>query len=149
MARHSICFENCSMSLEETATTLGFPVVAVPPLSSRSKDLTIAFLVGHLVERCFLDPKAAHEIVERIVQREALGSTGFGSAVAVPHVLVPSVSKVVGILGRCAIPVPWEAVDGEPVETICLILGPSDHGIGDYLRALEKVARAINRYSKD
>jgi mannitol/fructose-specific phosphotransferase system IIA component (Ntr-type) len=138
-----------AMNLKETATALGFPLVTLPAVAARSKEDCVAFLVNCLVERGFFKTQGAAEVVRKVLQRESLGSTGIGGSVALPHVLSPATSRVVGILAHCTMPVPWEAVDGKPVETICLIFGPSDHGTGDYLHALEKVARAVKRHLED
>jgi PTS system nitrogen regulatory IIA component len=84
------------------------------------------------------------EIVDGIMQREKLGSTGIGGGVGVPHVKLDGVKGVIGAFGRVSPGLDFNAVDGAPVELIFLILAPPSKG-DEYLQALKKVMTALKR----
>ncbi len=85
------------------------------------------------------DPVA---VFETLSQREALGSTGLGNGIAIPH------GKLAGIAGVCAVfakldhPVEFEAVDDQPVDLLMMLLAPMGSG-ADHLKALARVARLL------
>src|SRR3982751_3314523 len=81
-------------------------------------------------------------IFEILLQREKLGSTGVGNGVAIPHGKLPKLSKVFGLFARLERPVDFEALDGQPVDLIFLLLAPEGAG-ADHLKALARVARLL------
>jgi PTS system nitrogen regulatory IIA component len=131
-------------TVEHIAATLGFPVVVLPAAAAGSMESAITFVVDRLIERNIVPVESGNEILTNLLKRETLGSTALGGAVALPHGVSSAVDRVIGILARCSSPVPWNAPDGQPVETICLIIAPVDRP-GDYSRVLEQVAQAIKR----
>lgn len=84
----------------------------------------------------------AREIFDALLQRERLGSTGVGGGIAIPHGKLPRVTRMVGIFARLERPIDFEALDGEPVDLIFLLLAPELAG-ADHLKALSRVARAL------
>ena len=89
--------------------------------------------------RTGLDAKV---IVTALVERERLGSTGFGGGVAIPHGRIEGLSRVHGAFARLAQPIDFQAVDGAPVDLVFLLLSPPDAG-ADHLKALAAVSRAL------
>ncbi|QEL25254.1 PTS sugar transporter subunit IIA [Bosea sp. F3-2] len=87
---------------------------------------------------------AADIIAAALKRREALGSTGIGSGIAMPHAPLAGLSAPFGLLAHLAKPVQFDAVDGEPVDIVCLILTP-EAGQGQHLNALACVARCLQR----
>jgi mannitol/fructose-specific phosphotransferase system IIA component (Ntr-type) len=87
---------------------------------------------------------AASEIVDAIMEREKLGSTGVGGGVAVPHAKLGGIKGVIGAFGRCSRGLDFDAVDGESVHLIFLILSPPSRSDA-YLQALQKVMTTIRR----
>jgi PTS system nitrogen regulatory IIA component len=81
-------------------------------------------------------------ILEILLQREKLGSTGVGNGVAIPHGKLPKLGNVFGLFGRLERPVDFEALDGQPVDLIFLLLAPEGAG-ADHLKALARVARLL------
>jgi len=73
--------------------------------------------------------------------REALGTTGFGGGCAIPHGRLAGLSAMVGGVVRLARPVDWNAVDGQPVDLLFVLLGPDTPG-PEHLKALARVSRA-------
>ena len=82
------------------------------------------------------------EIFETILQRERLGSTGVGNGIAIPHGKVPKLDRIMGVFGRLARPVDFDALDDQPVDLVFLLLAPEGAG-ADHLKALSKVARLL------
>ncbi len=82
----------------------------------------------------------ARELLAALLERERLGSTGAGRGVAIPHCRLPVIEKIVGGLARLDAPVDFEAIDGEPVDLVYLIVAPENEGT-EHLRALARVSR--------
>ena len=84
----------------------------------------------------------AHEIFSTLLQRERLSSTGLGQGIAVPHVKLKSLDKIVGMFARLDAPIDFESPDGEPVDLVFLLLSP-EHASGDHLKALARISRLV------
>src|SRR6516164_5811446 len=61
-------------------------------------------------------------VFNALLKREELGSTGVGNGVAVPHVRLEQVKKPFGIMARLKRPIDFDAIDGQPVDLVCLLL---------------------------
>lgn len=81
-------------------------------------------------------------IVAALNERERLGSTGFGSGVAIPHGKIAGVARPFGYFARLAQPVDFQSVDNLPVDLVFLLLSPPDAG-ADHLKALASISRAL------
>lgn len=81
-------------------------------------------------------------ILEALLEREALGSTGLGSGVAVPHARIKTLDRVVAVFVRLDTPVAYDAVDDRPVDLLFALFAPPRDG-ADHLRALAAVSRAL------
>jgi PTS system nitrogen regulatory IIA component len=81
-------------------------------------------------------------IFEVLLQREKLGSTGIGSGIAIPHGKLPELGKLFGVFARLERAVDFEALDGQPVDLVFLLLAPEGAG-ADHLKALARVARLL------
>lgn len=84
----------------------------------------------------------AGTIVDAIVERERLGSTGFGGGVAIPHGKVEGLQTVYATMIRLAEPIDYKAVDGGKVDLVFLLLSPPDAG-AHHLKALAAVSRVV------
>lgn len=81
-------------------------------------------------------------IFDALLERENLGSTGFGNGTALPHGRLPELDKVYVFFARLATPVDFDAIDGKPVDTLFLLLSPESSG-ADHLTALAQVSRLL------
>ena len=81
-------------------------------------------------------------VVESLMQREKLGSTGIGQGVAIPHGKSGSVDKLVAALGISKKGVNFDSLDGEPVYLIFLLVAPLDSS-GAHLKALARISRLL------
>jgi PTS system nitrogen regulatory IIA component len=84
----------------------------------------------------------AVEVLEALLEREALGSTGLGSGVAAPHARLNGLQSVRGIFLRLETPVAYEAMDDRPVDLVFALFAPPRAG-AEHLRALAAVSRAL------
>jgi nitrogen PTS system EIIA component len=82
----------------------------------------------------------AQEVIEKLVERERLGSTGFGNGVAIPHGKLPGTTSIVGMFVHLAHPIEFQAIDDMPVDLIFCLLSPPDAG-AEHLKALAMVSR--------
>jgi PTS system nitrogen regulatory IIA component len=81
-------------------------------------------------------------IFETLLKREKLGSTGIGQGIAIPHGKIPTLGRVYGLFARLAQPVEFEAVDGQPVDLVFVLLAP-EHAGADHLKALARISRLL------
>ncbi|TKD51918.1 PTS sugar transporter subunit IIA [Sphingomonas baiyangensis] len=81
-------------------------------------------------------------VVERLADRERLGSTGFGGGIAIPHGRLAGLDRVRGLFARLARPVDFRAVDALPVDLVFMLLSPIDAG-AEHLKALARISRRL------
>ena len=84
----------------------------------------------------------ASEIFEALSDREALGSTGLGNGIAVPHGRFPGLKSVTAVFMKLSVPVDFDSVDDQPVDLVMMLLAPMGAG-ADHLKALARVARVL------
>ncbi|MBN8818995.1 MAG: PTS sugar transporter subunit IIA [Sphingomonas sp.] len=84
----------------------------------------------------------ATEVIERITERERLGSTGFGGGIAIPHAKLDTLDRVRGVVMLLAEPIGFDAIDEVPVDIVFMLLSPSDSG-ADHLKTLARVSRLL------
>lgn len=110
-----------------------------PSLRASSKKQALQELAQHAAALIGRDQR---EIFETLLQRERLGSTGVGNGIAIPHGKLPRLDKLFGAFARLEKPIDFEALDGEPVDLVFLLLAPEAAG-ADHLKALARVARML------
>jgi PTS system nitrogen regulatory IIA component len=81
-------------------------------------------------------------IYDVLIERERLGSTGIGMGIGIPHGRLPGLDTLCGIFARLDRPVPFDAIDDQPVDLIFLLLAPEGAG-ADHLKALARVSRLL------
>jgi PTS system nitrogen regulatory IIA component len=86
-----------------------------------------------------LDPD---EVSMQILKREELGSTGVGDGVALPHARLSGLKAPFGLFARLRRAIDFDAIDGEPVDIVFLLLLPQSES-SEQLNALACVARAL------
>lgn len=81
-------------------------------------------------------------VFDALLEREALGSTGLGNGVAVPHARIEGIKRIRGVFVRLDTPVAYDSVDDRPVDLIFALFAPPRDG-AEHLRALATVSRAM------
>jgi PTS system nitrogen regulatory IIA component len=84
----------------------------------------------------------ADHIASALLKREELGSTGTGGGIAIPHARIQAVMKPFGILVKLRHPIDFDAIDGQPVDLVFVLLLPMT-AKGDQLGALASIARRL------
>jgi nitrogen PTS system EIIA component len=120
-------------------TDLVAPNAIIPALKVNGKKQALQELAAKAAALSGQNERAIFEI---LMQREKLGSTGVGNGIAIPHGKLPKLSKLFGLFARLNRPVDFEALDGEPVDLVFLLLAPEGAG-ADHLKALARVARLL------
>lgn len=78
-------------------------------------------------------------LVNDLMEREKLGSTGIGKGIAIPHVRTDAVERVVVAFGRSEKGVDFNALDDKPVHLFFLIASP-ENSENEYLNTLARVS---------
>jgi PTS system nitrogen regulatory IIA component len=81
-------------------------------------------------------------ILASVVDRERLGSTGFGDGVAIPHGKVDGLTSIYGLFVRLSEPIDYKAIDRRSVDMAFLLLSPPDAG-AEHLKALAAISRLV------
>ncbi|MEP7221608.1 MAG: PTS sugar transporter subunit IIA [Novosphingobium sp.] len=81
-------------------------------------------------------------VLERIEEREKLGSTGFGRGVAIPHARIADLARPVAVFFKLETPVSFDAADGLPVDLVFGLLSPEQAGAA-HLHALASISRVM------
>src|SRR3954451_14522307 len=111
------------------------PNAIMPALRVNGKKQTLQEGAARAAE---LTGQHERTIFEILVQREKRGSTGVGNGIAIPHAKLAKLDKLFGLFARLERPIEFEALDGQPVDLVFLLLAPEGAG-ADHLRALARV----------
>jgi nitrogen PTS system EIIA component len=82
------------------------------------------------------------QIAPYLLKREELGSTGIGRGVAIPHARLPDLQRPYGLLAKLKQPIEFDAIDGQPVDIVFVLLLPAAEESGQ-LGPLALVARTL------
>ena len=100
-------------------------------------------LLQALSERAAPAVHLPSDVISReILKREALGSTGVGRGIALPHARIAGLGEPFGIFARLKKAIDFDAVDGRPVDLVFLLLLPTGQGESQ-ASALALVARKL------
>jgi len=81
-------------------------------------------------------------LIEVLLGREKLGSTGIGGGIAIPHGKVPGLKNITAVFGRSVAGLEFEALDGKPCQIFFAVLMPADSASG-HLKALARVSTLL------
>jgi mannitol/fructose-specific phosphotransferase system IIA component (Ntr-type) len=95
-------------------------------LEAKTKEAALKELLAAAQATGAVPAAAVKALQKRLGDREAIGSTGLGNGVAVPHVKGDQVDRATLVLGRCRKGLEWQAIDGRPVQVLFLLVSPSD-----------------------
>jgi mannitol/fructose-specific phosphotransferase system IIA component (Ntr-type) len=117
------------------------PDLYIPELKSTHKATVLDELVDALARAGVT--RAPDAVREALRQREALGSTGIGKGIAVPHARSTMVSGRAIVVARSTRGIDFESADGEPVHLFFLIVAPPLERDAVYLQLLARIVRAV------
>ena len=116
--------------------------VSVELKAQDNKEAVIRELAGLLVQSGAIKEKDVGKLVQILLKRESLGSTGIGQGVAIPHGKSDCVTRLVGAFGISRAGVNFDSLDGEPVQLFFLLVAPEDSA-GPHLKALARISRLL------
>lgn len=112
---------------------------AVKTVAADSKDIILDTLAELFSQVYGLDRT---RVLDRVVEREGLGSTGFGRRIAIPHARMPDLTRPVAAFMRLTSPVEFDSADGMPVDLVFGLLSPEGAG-ATHLHALAAISRMM------
>jgi PTS system nitrogen regulatory IIA component len=112
-------------------------VKAYPKVTSKKRLFCDLAEVAHAVHGL---PQA--DALSALQEREALGPTGVGDGIALPHARLPGLDRVHGVFVRLEQPLDFDALDRKPVDLIFALFAPEDAGVV-HLKALALISRTL------
>lgn len=117
------------------------PTHSAAGLRASDKPALLRLLAGLAAQEAGTDPTS---LAAALAAREALGSTGIGAGLALPHARPGGIAAPRGWLVRLARPVSYDAVDGAPVDLLVMLLSPEGDNAG-HLAALAAISRRLRQ----
>ena len=121
--------------LEASQVLIGFPGSSKKQVIEELAE-RVGALTG-LRQRCLLDA---------VMRRERLGSTGIGDGIAIPHAVHEGLTRTIAFLAVLETPVDFDSIDGQPVDIICLVVGPPNNDTS-HLKCIASVTRTLQQAS--
>jgi len=106
-------------------------------LQSKTKKEVLEELVDVLVSAGKVKDKM--KVLQVLIDREELGSTGIGQGVAIPHGRTDDVENPVAVLGLSREGIHFDTLDGDPVNIFYLLLAPQSES-GTHLKSLARIS---------
>lgn len=125
-------------------TDIVVPEAIVPNLQPNERDDVLKELVDRLIEAGAADASIKDQLIERLLERERKGSTGFGRGVAVPHVKHKSITRMAAAIGLSEHGIEFNALDKQPVFSVVLLLSPEDKP-EEHLQAMEAIFKNLSK----
>lgn len=123
----------------ESILTPGRSLVNVPGGSKKRVLEQIANLIGQEVPE--LDTQ---DVFKSLIDREKLGSTGFGNGIAIPHCRLKGCNSPISALLHLDAPIDFDAIDGAPVDLLFVLLVP-EAATDAHLELLRQIASMLDR----
>lgn len=83
------------------------------------------------------------KIFEQLIERERLGTTGFGKGVAIPHCRVAGCEVPIVVVLKLLLPIDFQAVDGQPVDIFIALVVP-EAANDEHLQLLKQIATLLS-----
>ena len=113
---------------------------AVKVVGAASSKKRLIHDLGDLAASAHNLPSA--RVIDALMEREALGPTGVGDGVALPHARIAGLTDVCGVFVRLEKPIDFDAVDRQPVDLVFSLFAPEEAGV-EHLKALALVSRTL------
>jgi PTS system nitrogen regulatory IIA component len=104
-----------------------------------AKEVALRELASRAAEIAALD---ATVVLNGLIARERLGSTGIGQGIAIPHARITGLARIICLFARAERPIEFESIDGRPVDLFFVLLIPHEEA-NDHLAALACVSRRL------
>ena len=124
--------------LIETILSPGRTLCGVP---GSSKKRVLENIAGCISED--INTIDADQLFNSLLAREKLGSTGLGNGIAIPHCRMKDCTKIIGGLVKLQEPIDFDAIDGEPVDLIFVLLVPEE-AHDEHLQVLASIVQMFS-----
>ncbi len=118
------------------------PKVIKAPLEGTTKEAVLRELVMAACQD--VEPAERNYVLHTVMQRERLMSTGIGHGIALPHGISTGAISFSAALGVAERPIEFEAIDGEPVSLVFLLVS-DEESTNTKMRALARISRLLHR----
>lgn len=112
----------------------------IPELTSKNKKEVLEELVSVIVKQNNLINK--EELIEVLLEREKLGSTGIGDGIAIPHGKLKNIDTLLASFGKSIDGVDFDSMDGKSTHLFFLLVAP-ENSAGIHLKALARISRLL------
>ena len=112
----------------------------LPTLAATTREAAIEEMIRKLHSVGKLPGANVEDIIAAVKRREELGSTGIGRGVAIPHSRHRDATKLVGTVALAPAGLAYDAIDGDPVKILFILISPEDQP-GPHLRALDAIVQ--------
>ncbi|MGB9893741.1 MAG: PTS sugar transporter subunit IIA [Candidatus Saccharicenans sp.] len=111
-------------------------------IQAKSREDVLTEMVKHLKKNKLINHEK--EIIEKLLQRESLGSTALGEGIAIPHCKAKGIKNPILLVGIVPAGVNFEAPDGQPVQIFFLLItSPEDPSLN--LQILALIAQLVKK----
>jgi fructose-specific phosphotransferase system IIA component len=102
-------------------------------------------IINELIDLFKADPRVSNinDVKTCVLEREKIMSTGVGKGFAIPHGKTNSISDILAAFGKSEKPIDYDALDGEPVHLVFLLVG-KDAFVGKHIKLLSRISRLMN-----
>ncbi|OGU77229.1 MAG: PTS sugar transporter subunit IIA, partial [Stygiobacter sp. RIFOXYA12_FULL_38_9] len=87
--------------------------------------------------------KDTESILNSVLEREKIMSTGVGKGFAIPHAKTNSVNEIIAAFGKIDNPIDFQALDDQPVNLVFLLVG-KENLVGPHIKLLSRISRMMN-----
>jgi nitrogen PTS system EIIA component len=115
------------------------PESVIAQLKAANKKQALGELAARAARLIDMDERT---ILDTLLERERLGTTGVGHGIAIPHGKLAGLKRLHGFFARLEQPIDFDAIDGLPVDLIFVLLAPESAG-ADHLKALARISRLM------
>jgi PTS system nitrogen regulatory IIA component len=112
----------------------------IPEMQGADKDSVLKELSGVLVKPCQV--ASVEELLQVLLDREKLGSTGIGEGIAIPHGRLKKLKRFFISFGRSVKGVDFDSIDGKPSQLFFLVMAPENSAV-DNLKLLGRIVTLL------
>jgi PTS system nitrogen regulatory IIA component len=116
----------------------------IPDLKGADKASVLKELSSVLVNPCQVT--SVEELLQVLLDRERLGSTGIGEGIAIPHGRLKKLKKFFIVFGRSLKGVDFDSIDRKPSQLFFLVMAPENSAV-DNLKLLSRMVTLLKEPS--
>ena len=137
-----LLYSLCNIDGDMKISDLLKPEFVIPEMKGKTKE----DVINELVDLFENDERVndLNRIRNSVLEREKIMSTGVGKGFAIPHSKTLATSDILVAFGRLSKPIDFEALDGEPVNLVFLLVG-KENMVGPHIKLLSRISRMMNK----